>query len=200
MIPDGTSLPDALAVLALATLVVPTVVLSVVPRLRRRRSPRPWVAAGRIYTGFAILCVALVVSGFPAPVLLVVAALNLTLGRGEAVPFSTFPMFGSPKDRGFTIRLTGPDGVALSSAQVFGMAPSTFMKRFRRELALARDRPDPEEHRPPEVAAAASLIEGLVARRPLSPPPEFRLELTDLVYDGGAVTATTRTIYDGPAS
>jgi hypothetical protein len=157
----------------------------------RARSPRRSTPSAAFGAGAAILIVVLAVAavpiGPPVAVFSILVGLNQLLGRGENVPFSTYPMFSRPEQRSWSVRLEDAAGEIVGTP-AFGMIPSAMRKRFATdvEAALAAGQ-DPRHAR---AVAADRLAEVLERRRPrigrLATEP-VTIVLMDYQFDGTAL-------------
>ena len=153
----------------------------------RRRPPAFPPAAALIVVALALVSVPI---GPRVAVFSVVVALNHLLGRGENVPFSTYPMFARPDRRSWSIRFEASSGAVVSTT-AFGMIPPVVRRRFSSELEAARA--ETGDLRRARRLAAASLAATLERRRPRTGPlatETVSIVLVEYDFDGEALRAT----------
>lgn len=139
----------------------------------------------------ALLFVGAVAAAFLAPVisvLWVLLALNLLLGVGENVPFSTYSMFSKPSTTAWALCFEDGEGASVPIAKL-GLAPHDMRKRFASELRAARARGvrDVDAARHDAASVLATLVE---ERRPPRGPFSTRtiaIVLVEYSLDAGKV-------------
>ena len=132
-------------------------------REMRRGQPETLQSARRLDATRTIIAILAAVAAVLAPVvavLWVVVALNLTLGRRENVPFSTYAMFSRPDRTAWSLRFEDRDGELVPIGRL-GLAPHTMRKRFTTELRTARRQGvrDVDAARRRAAAPLADLVE-----------------------------------------
>jgi hypothetical protein len=132
---------------------------------RERRQGRAEIRQSkrRLDVTRTVIAICAAVAAVLAPELAVlwgVVALNLTLGRRENVPFSTYAMFSRPERTAWALRFEDCDG-RLVPIGTLGLAPHTMRKRFTTELRAARQQGirDVDAARRRAAAPLAALVE-----------------------------------------
>ena len=152
---------------------------------------RPSPAWRRAVTG--VIVVGAVSAAFVAPVIAVFWALvacNFAFGRGENLPFSTYPMFSQPAEHAWSLRVEDAAGVVIPIAML-GVDPVVARKRFATDEHAAMEHAAGDRDAARRVAAAA-FAEQLEQRRPLHGPlasAPITISLIEYVVDAGAAKA-----------
>jgi hypothetical protein len=135
--------------------------------------------------------VALVVSPAVTGVLWLAVALNHLLGRHEAVPFSTYPMFSQPSGKAVSLRFEDSSGELIRPRDL-GFQIVSARKRFDTEQRAAKQAGlDDDAARKQAAEVIASWVEdGRPAEGPLAREP-VRIVVVDHRFDGTALRSTS---------
>jgi hypothetical protein len=199
-----TSLDSLTVIVAVAvSCVVALVGWPLGSRERRRGQPEILQSKRRLDATRTIIAICAAVAAVLAPlvaVLWVVVALNLTLGRRENVPFSTYAMFSRPDRTAWTLRFEDRDGQLVPIGKL-GLAPHTMRKRFTTELRTAHRQGirDVDAARRRAAAPLAALVEQ--HRPPAGPLASSGITIVLVEYSlasDGLVTVATPIMETSP--
>jgi hypothetical protein len=147
-----------------------------------------------------VVLAAAVVAALAAPatsVLWILVALNLTLGRRESVPFSTYSMYSEPKGETWSLRIEDMDGNLMPIAQL-GILPTDAKKRFATETRAARRRGITDLGTARRCAAAALATE-IEDRRPTDGPwanGQLRIALDAYRFESGKLVTSHTVLHE----